>query len=195
MLNRKENNSPVIVQHEHRQDNPHNVTKGQPDLGNVDNFQDAGTMARSKLQHRKDFIARNATIAYIWISTIIAVVSLTLGYMIYTEYSKGGRIVTDIRPCLFVSEDGYEITGKREYSYPNRKMFGLEFRDPSEVTVKTTLDLDSSPMNITGISNAGWWTAHSGMGETGVLIMKPSDLYVFNLGSKTYVVNDKSFCR
>lgn len=172
------------------------IERAMKELEQPSGAEDAGNRAREALKRRAQQAKRAMFNLYLIVTTFVTIFVIGLGAFTYTEFQKTSKWVTDARPCRFVDpKTEQEITGTREYNYQSKSIFGIDYRMSDQVEVKTKLDLKGEVMNITGISNEGWWSVYSDLGERGVLLLKPASLYVFAMGKNTYVFQDKDFCR
>lgn len=158
--------------------------------------QDAGSRARAALKKRAEQAKHVMHNVYLAFSFFVLVFVAGLAAFVWQEYQKPAKIVTDIRPCYYKDpKTEVEITGTREYSYPNKNLFGFEYRQADQVTRKTNIDVRGSAMSITGLSSDGWWTTYVDQGERGIQQLKPANVYVVTMGTKTYIFQDNTFCR
>lgn len=158
---------------------------------------DPGAKAREKVLTRGQKVKRAVVRTYILIITaVVLLVAGAAGYGYY-EFTKPGKRMVDFRTCSFVDEKlGVEITGKREFSYLERSLFGVHFRLDKDIEQKTIIDIKGDPITVVGINKDGsWWNKFADMGERGVMILPQADQYVFATKKKAPVVNYDQFCR
>ncbi len=157
---------------------------------------DAGDQARDKVTARASKVKR--TLAQIYFSFTSLVILLVAGLVWYFYQTMTGisPVVTDTRPCYFQDEaKGIELTGRRHYTYPQKSLFGIDFRDTRHVTHTTELDVRGTSMNVVGLKTDGWWGVYIGEGEKGIQMLENASVLVFTLGKKNVVINDKDFCK
>jgi hypothetical protein len=158
---------------------------------------DPGAKAREKVLTRGQKVKRAVVRTYILIITaVVLLVAGAAGYGYY-EFTKPGKRMVDFRTCSFVDEKlGVEITGKREFSYLERSLFGVHFRLDKDIEQKTIIDIKGDPITVVGINKDGsWWNKFADMGERGVMILPQADQYVFATKKKAPVVGYDQFCR
>ena len=173
-----------------------NIEQAMQELEQPSGKDDAGNRAREALKRRAQQAKRAMFNLYLVVTTFITIFVIGAGAFAYTEFQKTSKYVTDIRPCRYVDpKTEQEITGTREYNYQSKSILGIDYRMSDQVEVKTKLDIKGDAMNIAGISNDGWWSIYSDIGERGILLIKPASLYVIAMGKNTYVFQDKDFCR
>jgi hypothetical protein len=158
---------------------------------------DPGANARERVLTRGQKVKRAVVRTYILIiSAVVLLVAGAAGYGYY-EFTKPGKRMVDFRTCSFVDEKlGVEITGKREFSYLERSLFGVHFRLDKDIEQKTIIDIKGDPITVVGINKDGsWWNKFADMGERGVMILPQADQYVFATKKKAPVVSYEQFCR
>lgn len=157
---------------------------------------DAGTLAREKVQVRHSQVKSTLLKTYLFFCTLVVIALIGLGWYLYAAFTAPGTLVTDTRPCEFIDEArSINLTGRRHYSYMEKELFGIQYRDSSKVRTETELDVKGTAMNVVGLSNGGWWGLHIGTGEKGIQLLKPASVLVFTIGTKNVVVNDSVFCK
>ncbi len=168
------------------------------DAGSIPKFsnEDAGQKARKKVQARAGSVRTALLRTYLLITGIFFLLVAGAAWYLYTHIKTPGVMVTDTRPCEYVDEErGIRLTGRRHYSYMERELFGIQYKDSSKVMEETELDVKGSSMNVVGLSTDSWWGLHIGQGEQGIQLLKPATVLVFTLGQKNVVVNDRDFCK
>lgn len=158
---------------------------------------DPGATAREKVLTRGQKVKRAVVRTYILIITCaVLLVAGAAGY-VYYEFTKPGKRMVDFRTCQFVDEKlGIEITGKREYSYLERSLFGVHFRLDKDIEEKTQIDIKGESITVVGINKDGsWWNKFADVGERGIMILNHADQYVFATKKKAPVVGYDQFCR
>lgn len=158
---------------------------------------DAGDVARGKILTRGQKVKRAMVRTYIlFITLAVLIVGGAAGY-VYYEFTKPGKRMVDYRACQYVDEkQGVEITGKREYSYLERSLFGVNFRLDKDIEEKTQIDIKGDSITVAGLSKDGtWWSKFADMGERGIMILNHADQYVFATKKKAVVVGYEQFCR
>ena len=158
---------------------------------------DVTVKAQERLKARMQKVKRAAIRTYVTITVIIiALIASAVGY-VYYEYSKPAIRKVDYRTCSFTDEKlGIEITGKREYSYLERSIFGINYRLDKDITEKTMIDIKGDAIMVVGLSHDGkWWNRYADTGERGVMILGHADQYVFSTKKKAPVVGYDQFCR
>lgn len=164
--------------------------------GRLPVLHDAGEAARAKVMTRGQKVKRAVVRTYILIITCAVLLAAgAVGY-VYYEFTKPGKRMVDFRTCQFVDEKmGIEITGKREYSYLERSLFGVNFRLDKDIEEKTTIDIKGDAITVVGINKDGsWWNKFADMGERGIMILNHADQYVFATKKKAPVVGYEQFC-
>lgn len=160
-------------------------------------YLDPGSMAREKVLTRGQKVKRAVVRTYILIITCaVLLVAGAAGY-VYYEFTKPAKRMVDYRSCSFVDEKmGIEVTGKREYSYLERSLFGVHYRLDKDIEEKTIIDIKGEAIMVVGINKDGsWWNKYADMGERGVMILNHADQYVFSTKKKAPVVGYDQFCR
>ena len=158
--------------------------------------EDAGSLARAKVQARGAKVKQVVVRTYV-ILTLLLLAAIGAGiYYLYLEYSKPGKRVVDYRPCEYVDEkQNIRITGRREYSYMQKSMFGHDFRQRDNVIETTQIDINGNALTIVGLDNGKWWAIPVGMGEKGIQLLKPAHTYVVTMDKKAAVINYTQFCQ
>lgn len=157
---------------------------------------DPGAKAREKVLTRGQKVKRAVVRTYILIITCaVLAVAGAAGY-VYYEFTKPGKRMVDYRTCSFVDEKlGIEITGRRENSYLERSLFGVNFRLEKDIEQKTQIDIKGDSITVVGINKDGsWWNKFADVGERGIMILQPADQYVFATKKKAPVVGYEQFC-
>lgn len=149
-----------------------------------------------KLAARREQIRRKVARTYMFfITLIILLIAAAVGY-VYYEMTKPGKRFTDYRSCSYVDEkNGIELTGQRRYSYLERSLFGVQFRQSKDTLEQTELNVRGTAMSVVGLRDGGWYSSFVGTGEKGVEILKPSELYIVTMGSKVAVFEYEQFCQ
>jgi len=164
--------------------------------GQKNKSSDAGRQAREKIQARSKSIGATLLRTYLLISGLFFAVVGGAAWYLYTQVKMPGVMVTDTRPCEFVDEGrGIHLTGRRHYSYMERELFGIQYKDSSKVREETELDVNGTSMNVVGLNSDSWWGVFIGQGEKGIQLLKPASVFVFTIGPKNVVVNDRDFCK
>jgi len=157
---------------------------------------DAGALAREKIQIRDGKVKQVLVKTYLSFMTLVILVIAAVVWFAYAEYQKPGKRIVDYRPCIAVNESqNMEVTGRREFSYLQKSLFGFEYREAGDVTEATQIDVSGSSMTIVGLHDGGWWSTYVGEGEQGVQILKDASLYVITSGKKSMVIDYEEFCR
>lgn len=158
---------------------------------------DPGSDARERVMSRGQKVKRAVVRTYILIITCaVLLVAGAAGY-VYYEFTKPAKRMVDYRSCSFVDEKmGIEVTGKREYSYLERSLFGVHYRLDKDIEEKTIIDIKGEAIMVVGLNKDGsWWNKYADMGERGVMILNHADQYVFSTKKKAPVVGYDQFCR
>jgi hypothetical protein len=158
--------------------------------------EDAGSLARAKVQARGAKVKQVVVRTYV-ILTLLLLAAIGAGiYYLYLEYSKPGKRVVDYRPCEYVDEkQNIRITGRREYSYMQKSMFGHDFRQSDNVIETTQIDINGNALTIVGLDNGKWWAIPVGMGEKGIQLLKPAHTYIITMDKKAAVIDYTQFCQ
>lgn len=157
---------------------------------------DPGAKARERVLTRGQKVKRAVVRTYILLITCaVLLVAGAAGY-VYYEFTKPGKRMVDYRTCSFVDEKlGIEITGRRENSYLERSLFGVNFRLEKDIEQKTQIDIKGDSITVVGINKDGsWWNKFADVGERGIMILQPADQYVFATKKKAPVVGYDQFC-
>lgn len=157
---------------------------------------DVTVKAQERLKARMQKVKRAAIRTYVTITVIIiALIASAVGY-VYYEYTKPAIRKVDYRTCSFTDEKlGIEITGRRENSYLERSLFGVNFRLEKDIEQKTQIDIKGDSITVVGINKDGsWWNKFADVGERGIMILQPADQYVFATKKKAPVVGYDQFC-
>lgn len=133
---------------------------------------------------------------YVTLTSLILLALIGAGWFIYQEYQKPGKLEPYYRDCSYTNkESGIEITGRREYFYSVKNIFGFHLRQKADMEDRTQIDVRGEPITVVGLSEGGWWTKHSGEGERGILMLKPADMYVITTKKTGFPVNYGDFCK
>lgn len=159
---------------------------------------DPGMLARERLEGRMAKVRRAAARMYMILTTIVLLgIAGAVGY-VYNHYMTAeAKRYTDYRMCSYVNEKhNIEVTGKREYSYRKRSLFGIEWRVSEEVDEKTVIDLHGDAITVVGLRADGtWWGRHSDDGERGILMLDDATTYIFTTEGTAGVIDYDGFCR
>lgn len=158
--------------------------------------EDAGSLARAKVQARGAKVKQVVVRTYV-ILTLLLLAAIGAGiYYLYLEYSKPGKRVVDYRPCEYVDEkQNIRITGRREYSYMQKTLFGHDFRQSDNVMEKTQIDVVGNAMMIVGLGGEKWWGVHVGTGERGIQMLNDAHTYIITMDKKAAVIDYTQFCQ
>lgn len=161
---------------------------------------DPGIRARTRLETRGQKIKRAAVRTYLILLTLLVAVVGGLGYYIYHQtFEVPGKRLTDYRPCSYVDEKlGLEITGRREFSYLERSLFGVHYRLEKDISERTQIDIRGeaiTAVGLTGDKAKPFWAKFADMGERGIMILDPANQYVFTTKKKAVVIDYDQFCR
>ncbi|MNO12964.1 hypothetical protein D3C76_25840 [compost metagenome] len=170
------------------------------DLLKLSGPRDPGVVAREKLETRSQKIKKAAVRTYLILLTLLLATIGGLVYYVYHQtFEVPGKRMVDYRPCSYTDEKlGLEITGKREYSYLERSLFGVHYRLEKDIDERTEIDIKGDAITVVGLNPTAdkkWWAKFADMGERGIMILDPADQYVFTLKKKAVVVNYDQFCR
>lgn len=181
------------------------VTKSDIRVSDVDNTvdtmidqirADAGTKAREKVQARGIKVKRVIVRTYVTLTLLLLAVIAAAVYYVYLEYHKPGLRIITYKNCEFVDESQkFRITGRREYSYMQKSMFGHDFRQSDNVIETTQIDINGNALTIVGLDNEKWWAIPVGMGEKGIQLLKPAHTYVVTMDKKAAVIDYEQFCQ
>lgn len=149
-----------------------------------------------KMRKRRASIKRKLLLTYVTtISLVLVVLTGVVGW-VYYQYQQPTQRYTDYRLCKYIDEKhGIELTGKREFSYQERSLFGFDFKDRSSVLEKTYIDLRGDSMSIVGFDDKGWSSTFIGKGEMGIQLLKVAHTYIITMERKVAVIDYNSFCK
>jgi len=163
-----------------------------------DHTKDKGLLAKDKLmvRSRAQKIKQAMVRLYVGLTLLILIALGAAGWLIYQEYQKPGKLQSYYRNCSYTNEQsGIEITGKREYFYRDKNIFGFHLREISDLEDKTTIDVRGEPMTVVGMSEGKWWSKYSDMGERGALPVKAADVYVISTKKVGFPIPYAEFCK
>jgi len=128
-----------------------------------------------------------------WLVFLMLVAGAAFGtWYVLPNYVVSGRysVVAECKAPFGNSE----ITGKREYSYAYKSLFGYHLVDESTKLEKTTIDITGNKLTILGQNGDKWWRQNIDTGERGVAILKHADMYWFVSDKNTALVPASGFC-
>jgi hypothetical protein len=157
---------------------------------------DAGARAREKIQARGGRVKRALLMSYLFINFIVIAVISAGAYYLYLEYNKPGKRIVTYKNCEFVDEkQHFTLTGRREYSYMQKSLFGLDIRHADNVMETTQVDVKGTAMTIVGLTADQWWGVYIGTGEQGIKLLKDAHTYIVTSDKKAVVINYEQFCQ
>lgn len=145
---------------------------------------DKGMAAKAKLAAR--MAARKTARMVRW--CIAVAISLTIiAAALVATYGYKTMVtghLTDERPCIIDFSEDFQVSGKRTFSYPFKEIFGVRIIDTKVISEQTVVDIRGDAMTIVGLNGkvldkATSWSIPVGMGERGIQILKPADVYTF----------------
>lgn len=148
------------------------------------------------LATRREAIRKKVARTYMLFTTFVILLIVAFCGYVYYELSKPGTRYTDYRSCTYLDEKvGIELTGQRRFSYMEKSLFGIQFRQSKDTLEQTELNVNGSSMTIVGMSEGSWYSSYVGVGEKGIEKLKPSELYIVTMGSKVAVFEYQQFCK
>lgn len=157
--------------------------------------EEVGISAKELLRKRRNGIRRKMVRTYIVLSILLFAVFGGTGLYVKQILDQPGKRYVDYRTCKYHDEkNDITVTGKRKYSYLERKLFGFQFRNSKDTTEQTEIDVVGTSMTIVGLSDGKWYSAFVGPGERGIEILKQHELYVVTMGKKVAVFDYHGFC-
>jgi hypothetical protein len=158
--------------------------------------EDAGARAREKIKSRGSRVRRTVLTTYLVLNFLLLAVIAAGAYYLYLEYNKPGKRVVTYKNCEFTDENQhFTLTGRREYSYLQKSLFGLDIRHADNVTETTQLDVQGTAMTVVGLTADKWWGVYIGTGEKGIQILKDAHTYIVTSDKKAVVINYEQFCQ
>lgn len=129
-----------------------------------------------------------------WLVFLMLVAGAAFGtWYVLPNYVVSGRYSV-VAECKVPFGTG-ELTGKREYSYAYKSLFGYHLVDEATKLEKTTLDITGNKLTILGQHGDKWWRQNIETGERGVAILKPAEMYWFVSDKNTALVPASGFCK
>lgn len=175
-------------------DNQANVTAEY--LKNLTPQRDPGQEARVRLQNRAKKIKVTMARIYMGFTLMVFIALAAVVYYGYDQYKTSAVRYVDYRPCQYVNEKhGVEITGRREFSYMQHSILGIQIRDSKAIDEKTQIDVRGDAMTIVGMNGKEWWSVFVDMGERGIQMLNPAETYIVTTKGKAAVIDYAAFCR
>lgn len=157
---------------------------------------DPGAVARDRLKSRASKLKTAVVRTYIVLTTLVLLALGGAGWYVYDAFTNSASRYVDYRPCSYVDEaNGITITGRREFSYMQHSVLGMQFRMEGKVDEKTQIDVQGESMTVVGMTGSKWWATYIDVGERGIQILKPADVYVITTKKKAAIIDYSAFCR